>query len=134
MGPWQDAQLVATAIDKARELRGEILGQVELHADRGTQFISHQLHEAAVTASVRISVGKTGVYWDNAMAESFWATLKVECFYRHTFATRAAAYDGVSEWTEVFYNRYRRHSTIGNIIPEAYELTPNQPTTALKAP
>ncbi|HJE09980.1 MAG TPA: integrase core domain-containing protein, partial [Corynebacterium glutamicum] len=69
-----------------------------------------------------------------AMAESFWATLKVECFYRHTFATRAAVYDGVSEWTEVFYNRYRRHSTIGNIIPEAYELTPNQPTTALKAP
>ena len=45
MGPWQDAQLVATAIDKARELRGEIRGQVELHADRGTQFTSHQLHE-----------------------------------------------------------------------------------------
>ena len=80
-----------------------------------------------------MSMGKTGVCWDNAMAESFWATLKVEYFYRHAFATRAEVYDGVSEWIEVFYNRYRRHSAIGNISPVAFELTLNQPTAACRA-
>lgn len=111
MGPRQDAQLLVTAIGKARELRGELPGQVVLHADRDTQFTSHQFHEAALAAGARMSMGKTGVCWDNAMAESFWATLKVEYFYRHTGATRASVYDGVSEWIEVFYNRYRRHSS-----------------------
>jgi len=53
------------------------------------------------------------------MAESFWATLKVEHFYRHAFATRTQVYDGVSEWIEVFHNRYRRHSAIGFISPVA---------------
>ena len=133
MGPRQDTQLVVTALDKARELRGELPRQVVLHADRGTQFTSHQLHEAATAAGVRMSMGKTGVCWDNAMAESFWATLKVEYFYRHAFATRAEVYDGVSEWIEVFYNRYRRHSAIGNISPVAFELTLNQPTAACRA-
>ena len=80
-----------------------------------------------------MSMGKTGVCWDNAMAESFWATLKVEYFYRHAFATRAQVYDGVSEWIEVFYNRYRRHSAIGFISPVAYELSLDQPAAVLVA-
>ena len=67
------------------------------------------------------------------MAESFWATLKVEYFYRHAFATRAEVYDGVSEWIEVFYNRYRRHSAIGFISPVAYELSLDQPAAVLVA-
>ncbi|MGP5242549.1 IS3 family transposase [Corynebacterium flavescens] len=133
MGPKQDTDLVVTALDKARALRGELPGQVVLHADRGTQFTSAKLNDATVAAGVRMSMGKTGVCWDNAMAESFWATLKVEYFYRHAFATRAEVYDGVSEWIEVFYNRYRRHSAIGDISPVAFELTLNQPAAALKA-
>lgn len=88
---------MVASIDKARELRGELPRQVVVHADRATQFTSDQLHEVAVAAGVRITMGKTGMCGDNAMAESFCATLKVEYFCRHTFATRAAVYDGISE-------------------------------------
>lgn len=133
MGPAQDTNLVVSALNNAHATRGKLPDKVVLHADRGTQFTSHQLHEAAREVGVRMSMGKTGVCWDNAMAESFWATLKVEYFYRHAFATRAEVYDGVGEWIEVFYNRYRRHSAIGYSSPVAYELSLDQPATALVA-
>ena len=77
------------ALTSARATRGHLPEQVVLHADRGAQFTSRQLDETAREVGVRMSMGKTGVCWDNAMAESFWATLKVEYFYRHAFATRA---------------------------------------------
>ena len=86
MGPKQATDLVVTALTNARAMRGHLPEQVILHADRGAQFTSHQLDEAAREVGVRMSMGKTGVCWDNAMAESFWATLKVEYFYRHAFA------------------------------------------------
>ena len=133
MGPRQDTDLVVTALTHARAIRGSLPEQVILHADRGVQFTSHQLDEAAREVGLRMSMGKTGVCWDNAMAESFWATLKVEYFYRHAFATRAEVYDGVSEWIEVFYNRYRRHSAIGFLSPVAYELSLDRATAALIA-
>lgn len=129
MGPKQDTDLVVTALNKARGMRSSLPEKVILHADRGAQFTSDQLNEAAHQIGVRMSMGKTGVCWDNARAESFWATLKV----RHAFATRAEVYDGVSEWIEVFYNRYRRHSAIGFLSPAAYELSLDQPTAALVA-
>ena len=132
IGPRQDTQLVMTAIDKAQGLRGELPGQVVLHADCGTQFTSHQLHEVAVAAGGRMSIGKTGVCWDNAKAESFSATLKTEYFYQHTFATRAAVYDGSVNGS--------RSSTIAIVVTQPsgtsalrpINLILNQPTTALK--
>ena len=133
MGPRQDTDLVIEALTNARATREHLPEQVILHADRGAQFTSRQLDETAHEVGVRMSMGKTGVCWDNAMAESFWATLKVEYFYRHAFATRAQVYDGVSEWIEVFYNRYRRHSAIGFISPVAYELSLDQPAAVLVA-
>ena len=133
MGPRQDTDLVIEALTNARATREHLPQQVILHADRGAQFTSRQLDETAHEVGVRMSMGKTGVCWDNAMAESFWATLKVEYFYRHAFATRAQVYDGVSEWIEVFYNRYRRHSAIGFISPVAYELSLDQPAAVLVA-
>lgn len=133
MGPRQDTDLVLTALNNARATRGSLPEQVIVHADRGAQFTSWELDEAAREVGVRMSMGQTGVCWDNAMAESFWATLKVGYFYRHAFATRVEVYDGVSEWIEVFYNRYRRHSTIGFLSPVAYELSLDQPATALVA-
>ena len=133
MGPRQDTDLVLTALNNARATRGRLPEQVILHADRGAQFTSWQLDEAAREVGVRMSMGQTGVCWDNAMAESFWATLKVEYFYRHAFATRVEVYDGVSEWIEVFYNRCRRHSAIGFLSPVAYELSLDKPAAALVA-
>ncbi|WIK65422.1 integrase core domain-containing protein [Gleimia hominis] len=57
-------------------------------------------------------MGKIGVCWDNAMAKSFWTTLKAEYFYRHAFITRNQVIDGVATWIEVFYNHKRVHATL----------------------
>ena len=66
------------------------------------------------------SVGRTGVCWDNAAAESFWATLKVEFYDRYLWPTRAAAKLAVGDWIERVYNRRRRHSALGMISPVEY--------------
>ena len=65
----------------------------------------------------RLSMGETGVCWDNSVAESLFATLKNEMYYRYTFATRARARFAVAEYIEVFYNRKRMHSTIDYRTP-----------------
>ena len=64
---------------------------------------------------MRLSVGRTGVCWDNAQQESFWSTLKTEYYDRHTFTTRADAIAAVSSWIENVYNHRRRHSALGQI-------------------
>jgi putative transposase len=61
------------------------------------------------------------VCWDNAAAESFWATLKVEFYDRHLWPTRATAKRAVADWIERIYNRRRRHSALGMISPVEYE-------------
>ena len=66
---------------------------------------------------IRLSVGRTGVCWDNAVAESFFASLKNEHWHHHSYPTRARARLAVADYIEVFYNRQRRHSTIGYQIP-----------------
>jgi len=66
---------------------------------------------------VRTSVGRTGVCWDNAAAESFFAALKNEMYYRQTWPTRARARFAVAEYIEVFYNRRRLHSTLSYRTP-----------------
>ena len=67
-------------------------------------------------------MGRAGVCWDNAMAESFWATLKTEYYYRRTFTTRDQVYTGVATWIEDFYNRRRIHTSLGGKSPIEYEL------------
>ena len=67
------------------------------------------------------SVGRTGVCWDNAPAESFWSTLKTEFYNRHDWATKAEARLAVGRWIEERYNRIRRHSSIGMMTPVQYE-------------
>lgn len=70
---------------------------------------------------MRLSVGRTGVCWDNAQQESFWSTLKTEYYQRHSFANHAHAIRAVSSWIETVYNRRRRHSALGQISPVAFE-------------
>ena len=60
------------------------------------------------------------------MTESFWSTLKIEYYYRHTFRTREEVYEGVSGWIEGYYNRKRLHSSIGMMPPVEYELKMSQ--------
>ena len=87
------------------------------HSDRGTQYVSREFAQFCKDKHVRTSVGRTGVCWDNAAAESFFAALKNEMYYRHSFTTRARARFAVAEYIEVFYNRRRLHSTIGYRTP-----------------
>lgn len=113
--------LVESALAMAVAMRGGLAEQVVFHADRGCQYTSGQLARFADQHNLVRSVGRTGVCWDNAAAESFWATLKVEFYDRHLWPTKAAARLAVGDWIERVYNRRRRHSAIGMIPPVEYE-------------
>ena len=66
-------------------------------------------------------MGRTGICWDNALAESFFASLKNELVYRTAFPTRARARRAIAEYIEVFYNRHRLHSALGYKTPAQVE-------------
>lgn len=121
MDSHQDADLVERALRTAKTLRGGFQGRVVFHADRGTQYTSAQLHRVTKELGIDQSMGRTGVCFDNAMSESFFATLKTEFYDRRTWPTRAQARREVARWIEVVYNRRRRHSGIGYATPVDYE-------------
>jgi transposase InsO family protein len=116
------ADLVEQALQMAITLRGELPAKVVFHADRGTQYASTQITEFAAANGITRSMGKTGVCWDNAMAESFFATLKTEFYYRRVWPTKTRAKLAVGAWIEDRYNRRRRHSSIGQISPVTFEM------------
>jgi transposase InsO family protein len=116
------ADLVEQALQMAITLRGELPAHVVFHADRGTQYASTQITAFAAANGITRSMGRTGVCWDNAMAESFFATLKTEFYYRRVWATKASARREVGAWIEDRYNRRRRHSAIGQISPVNFEM------------
>ncbi|MDP9441241.1 MAG: IS3 family transposase [Actinomycetota bacterium] len=91
------------------------------HSDRGSQYTSVEFGRRCRQAGVRPSTGSVGDCYDNAMCESFFATLECELLDRHSFATRQQAQAKVFFFIESFYNRRRRHSSIGNISPVEYE-------------
>ena len=122
MGEQQSTDLVITALDMAATTRGAFPAGIVLHADRGTQFTSQKLAAYMRAVKGRVSMGQAGVCWDNAMAESFWATLKTEYYYRRAFTTRDQVYTGVATWIEDFYNRRRIHTSLGGKSPIEYEL------------
>ena len=97
----------------AAATRGTFPAGVVLHADRGTRFTSQKLAAYMHAAQGTASMGQAAVCWDNAMAESFWATLKTEYYYRRTFTTRDRVYTRVATWMEDFYNRRRIHTGLG---------------------
>jgi putative transposase len=118
---WQTAAhmrtvLVTDALQMAIDA-GHVTADSVFHSDRGTQYTSAEFDAFTAKHRIRRSLGRTGVCWDNAAAESFFATLKNEMYYRHTFATRARARFAVAEYIEVFYNRRRLHSTLGYRTP-----------------
>ena len=117
----QDSYLVERALRMAYTLRGEVPDGVVFHADRGTQFTSEQLWQVCQELGIAQSVGRTGVCFDNAMAESFWSTLKTEFYDRKKWQTRDEARKAVARWIEIVYNRRRRHSSIGMVSPVDFE-------------
>jgi len=88
------------------------------HSDRGTQYTSGDYRRQLTELGIVPSMGRTGVCWDNAMAESFFSALKNELVYRTVFPTRKHARRAIAEYIEVFYNRQRLHSGLDYKTPE----------------
>ncbi len=122
IGDHMRTDLVEDALKMAITLRGELPAKVVFHTDRGTQYASAQITTFAAENGITRSMGLTGICWDNAMAESFFATLKTEFYYRRVWPTQAGAKLAVGAWIEDRYNRRRRHSSIGQISPVAFEM------------
>lgn len=110
------AGIVVRALESA-ESRGYVAGNAIFHADRGAQCTSRLLAEWARANDVRPSCSRTGNCHDSAVAESFFATLKNEMYYRRSFPTRDSAKHAVIEFIEAYCNRRRPHSTIGYKVP-----------------
>jgi putative transposase len=87
------------------------------------QYTSIDYGNFARARGVVLSVGRTGQCWDNAVAESFFATLKKELVHRRSWPTRRELGSAVFEYIEAFYNRERRHSTLSMLSPAEYERT-----------
>src|SRR5512143_2307967 len=87
------------------------------HSDRGCQYTSQEFAALCARRHVQTSVGRTGVCWDNATAESFFAALKNEMYHCESFPTRARARSAVADYIEIFYNRQRLHSALGYRTP-----------------
>lgn len=110
-------ELVIKAIDMAAATVPLAPGAV-FHSDRGAQYTSAEYRTHLTSLDILASVGRTGVCWDNAMAESFFGALKNELVHRTVFPTVAHAKRAVVDYIEVFYNRQRLHSSIGYRTPE----------------
>ncbi len=110
------ATLVVDALRMARD-GGYLTPKAVFHSDRGSQYTSDEFARWCARNDVVRSMGRTGVCFDNAAAESWFATMKNEMYYRHWFPTHACARHAVAEYIEVFYNRKRHHSTLDYRTP-----------------
>jgi putative transposase len=114
------ASLVCDALDSAVRLRRPPPGLV-FHSDRGSQYASHVFRRRLARHRMRQSMSRRGNCWDNAVAESFFATLKKELVRNRAFDTRAQARSEIFEYIEVFYNRQRAHSLLSYATPDSFE-------------
>ena len=115
------AELVLDALSAALGSREPSEAGLIFHSDQGSQYKATRVREALDAAGITCSMSRRGNCWDNAVAESFFATLKREHVYRTIFLTREAATTSIAEWIEVFYNGQRKHSALGYCTPVEYE-------------
>ena len=112
--------LASDALTMALERRGPAKGLLH-HSDRGVQYASEDYQQLLSRHGMRVSMSGKGDCWDNAVMESFWATLKTELIYPSRYQTHEQARASIFEYTEVFYNRQRLHSSLGYVSPESFE-------------
>ena len=112
--------LVLDALDAAIARRRPSPGVIH-HSDRGTQYTSVALGRRLAEVGIAASMGRPGSGLDNALAESFFASLETELIDRSTWSTREQARAAVFDWVERFYNRVRIHSAIGYLSPAEFE-------------
>jgi transposase InsO family protein len=116
--------LVADALTMALARRRPPAGLLH-HSDRGVQYASDAYQSLLHDNQIQVSMSGKGDCWDNAVMESFWATLKTELVHHEHYATREEARRSIFEYIEVFYNRTRLHSSLGYVSPEAFEASQN---------
>jgi putative transposase len=114
------AELVTDALQMALAQRRPAPGLI-WHSDQGSQFVSLAFGQQARAAGIAQSMGSRGDCFDNAVAESFFATLKKELIHGRSWPSKTELRTEVFEYIEVFFNRRRRHSTLGFFSPEQFE-------------
>lgn len=114
-------ELVLDALGMAATARGQATAGVVAHSDHGSQYTSLRYGRYAKGSQIELSMGSVGDPWDNAMAETFFASLEKELLRRERFDTREQARMRIFWYIECFYNTRRRHSSLGGISPQAYE-------------
>lgn len=115
-------ELIKNALNMAfKQRKVDVKSYLVVHSDRGSQYASMQYQALLGEYGLTASMSRKANCWDNAVAESFFRTLKTELIYHEQYATREKAIASIFEYIEVFYNRQRRHSTLGYASPEEYE-------------
>lgn len=124
MAATMTSRLVVDALEMAVRQRGAAAGLVA-HSDRGSQYASDHYQSELRRHGMVGSMSGVGQCWDNAVVESTFGSLKRELVHHERYTTRDEAKASVFEYVEVFYNRVRRHSTLGYVSPAEYERTHN---------
>lgn len=121
MADHMETELVADALKMALAHRKPDGRALIHHSDRGVQYASDDYQHLLGRHGIGCSMSGRGDCYDNAMMESFWATLKTELVHHNEYATREQARRSIFEYVEVFYNRKRLHSSLGYVSPESFE-------------
>ncbi len=121
MGDKNNAQLVQDALTMAIWRRGKVVGSVIVHSDQGSTYASGEYQHLLKANALVCSMSRKGECLDNAVAESFFGTLKTELVEHEDYRTKEEARKSLFEYIELFYNRRRRHSYLGYMSPVEYE-------------
>jgi putative transposase len=121
MADHMESDLVSDALKMALLQRRPSAQDLVHHSDRGVQYASEDYQHLLNTHGIEASMSGRGDCYDNAMMESFWATLKTELVHQEQFTTHEQARGSIFEYIEVFYNRRRLHSSLGYVSPETFE-------------
>ena len=115
-----DGELAVSALQMARAARAPAPGLIH-HSDRGSQYTAGAYRAELAAHGMIASMSRKGDCYDNAVAESFFSTLEFELLMKHNWHTRAEARRAIFQYIETWYNRKRRHSTLGYLSPAEYE-------------
>lgn len=119
MGDQHNAQLATRALTMAIARRHPSSGLI-VHSDRGSEFANQTFHHCAHRAGIQLSMSATGNCYDNAPAESFFATIKLEAVCGQVYVSKQFAQQALFDYIEVFYNRQRLHSGIDYNVPVSF--------------
>jgi putative transposase len=120
MHPRMKSNLVTDALKMAL-MRRKVRSPLLLHSDQGSQYAAVDYQTMLAANGIDCSMSRKGNCWDNAVAESFFHSLKTELVHHEDYRSRHAAKTSIFEYIEVFYNRQRRHSHVGQVAPLVYE-------------